>query len=409
MMFRSLLILTLALSALPAEAARLTTVLDGAWRFQRADVSGAEAPGFNDAAWSTVALPHTYNVPDGETGGMPYRGAAWYRRTLDVKPGAGMRRFLEFDGATLAADVYVNGRHAGRHEGGFARFRFDITPLLQPGRNLLAVRVDNTRLPHVAPLGGDFTVFGGLVRPVRLVETPDTHIELLDHGGPGVRVDIETLDTTSARLKVQVQLRNDGRQPAGRELRLTLRDAQGRSVVQQARRVSLPAGGADTVTALVNVRQPHLWQGIKDPYLYRLSAELVEAGQVADAVQLPVGLRQFGVDPQRGFLLNGKPYPLYGVNYFHAGRPGRGVAVGPAEIDEDLRILTEMGLTALRLVHYQHPPYTYERAGPGAVDRDPAERRDGGDHRFPRQHLHAAARAGAAEPPPSVGGRLGRG
>lgn len=360
-MIRSLLALTLGLLALQAQAARLSTTLES-WRFQRADVSGAEAPGFDDAAWSSVALPHTYNVPDGETGGTPYRGAAWYRSTLEVKPGAGTRRFLEFDGATLAADVWVNGRHAGRHEGGYARFRFDITPLLQPGRNVLAVKVDNGKLPHVAPLGGDFTVFGGLIRPVRLIETPEAHIELLDHGGPGVRVDIEQLASTNARLKLQVQLRNDAAQPAPRQLRLTLRDAQGRAVAQQLQTLQLKPGVAQTATATLDVREPRLWQGIKDPYLYRLSAELLDGDTAADTVQLPVGLRQFGVDPQRGFLLNGKPYPLYGVNYFHAGRPGRGVAIGNADIDEDLRILMDMGLSGLRLVHYQHPPYTYERA-----------------------------------------------
>ena len=361
-MLRSLLALALSLFALHAQAARVTTALESAWRFQRADVAGAEAPDFDDAAWSTVALPHTYNVPDGETGGSPYRGAAWYRRSLDVAPGGATRRFLEFDAATLAADVWVNGRHAGRHEGGYARFRFDITALLRPGPNVVAVRVDNGKLPHVAPLAGDFTVFGGLIRPVRLIETPQAHIELLDHGGPGVRVDIEQLSAERARLQLQVQLRNDGDQPAERQLRLTLRDAAGRSVAQQSQSLRLPPGAPLTATATLDVRQPHLWQGIPDPYLYRLSAELMDARSVADTVQLPVGLRQFGVDPQRGFLLNGKPYPLHGVNYFHAGRPGRGVAVGPAEIDEDLRLLMDLGLTGLRLVHYQHPAYTYERA-----------------------------------------------
>lgn len=361
-MRRFLLALTLSLLALQAQATRLTTVLDGAWRFQRADVAGAEAPDFDDGDWSTVALPHTYNLPDGETGGAPYRGAAWYRRSIEVAPAGAMRRFLEFDGATLAADVWINGRHAGRHEGGYARFRFDITTLLQPGRNLVAVRVDNGKLPHVAPLAGDFTVFGGLIRPVRLIETPQAHIELLDHGGPGVRVDIEQLTADQARLRLQVQLRNDGDQRARRELRLTLRDADGRSVAQHVQSVQLDPAAPLTATATLEVRQPRLWQGLRDPYLYRLSAELVEARTVADTVQLPVGLRQFGVDPQRGFLLNGKPYPLHGVNYFHAGRPGHGVAVGTAEIDEDLRILMDMGLTALRLVHYQHPAYTYERA-----------------------------------------------
>jgi len=361
-MLRSLLALALSLFALHAHAARVTTALESAWRFQRADVAGAEAPDFDDAAWSTVALPHTYNVPDGETGGSPYRGAAWYRRSVDVAPGGAARRFLEFDAATLAADVWVNGRHAGRHEGGYARFRFDITALLRPGSNVVAVRVDNGKLPHVAPLAGDFTVFGGLIRPVRLIETPQAHIELLDHGGPGVRVDIEQLSAERARLQVQVQLRNDGDQPVERQLRLTLRDAAGRSVAQQSQSLRLPPGAPITATATLDVRQPHLWQGIPDPYLYRLSAELMDARSVADTVQLPVGLRQFSVDPQRGFLLNGKPYPLHGVNYFHAGRPGHGVAVGPAEIDEDLRLLMDMGLTGLRLVHYQHPAYTYERA-----------------------------------------------
>ncbi|HEY9109267.1 MAG TPA: glycoside hydrolase family 2 TIM barrel-domain containing protein, partial [Roseateles sp.] len=362
-MLRPLVSLLLGLLiALQAQAGRSSTPLDEGWRFQRADVAGAQAPAFDDGAWMSVTLPHTYNAVDGETGGTPYRGAAWYRRSLDLKPAGTARRFLEFDAATLAADVWVNGRHAGRHEGGYARFRFDITPLLQPGRNVLAVRVDNSKLPQVAPLGGDFTVFGGLIRPVRLIETPAAHIELLDHGGPGLRFDIDKLDAQQARLKVQLQWRNDGLRPATRQLRLSLRDAQGRTVMQKERRLDLPASGADTATALLDVPRPHLWQGVKDPYLYRLSAELLDGGQVTDAVQLPVGLRQFGVDPQRGFLLNGKPYPLYGVNYFHAGRPGRGVAVGDADIDEDLRILMDMGLTALRLVHYQHPAYTYERA-----------------------------------------------
>ena len=361
-MLRAALVLLGLLLGLQAQAARVTTPLDAAWRFQRADVPDAEAPGFDDAHWPTVTLPHTYNVPDGETGGTPYRGAAWYRRTLDVRADGGTRRILEFDAATLAADVWVNGHRAGRHEGGYARFRVDITPWLRPGRNQLAVRVDNSKLPDVAPLGGDFTVFGGLIRPVRLIETPTAHLDLLDHGGPGLQFDIEALSARHARLRLRVQLRNDGRLPVQRRLRLTLRDAQGHAVAQTSQAVRLPPEALQIAAATLEVREPRLWQGIRDPYLYRLSAELMEGPEVADAVTLPVGLRHIAVDPERGFLLNGKPYPLRGVNYFHAGRPGHGVAVSDADIDEDLRLLMELGLTGLRLVHYQHPAHTYERA-----------------------------------------------
>ncbi|WP_457442299.1 glycoside hydrolase family 2 protein [Roseateles sp. P5_E4] len=355
------LALAVMLTAMPVMAQRQQLLLDGPWRFQAGDAKAAAE--LDDSTWTRVVLPHSFNAVDGEAGGAYYRGAAWYRRVLE-RPAvaAGRRQFLEFDAATMAAEVWVNGQRAGRHDGGYARFRFDITNLLRPGRNLLAVRVDNGALPQVAPLGGDFTVFGGLVRPVRLIETDDAHIELLDHGGPGVQVDTEALTSAAAQLKVRVQLRNDGALPARRLLRLTLRDAAGRTVLQQSQAVELPAGAADDASVQLNVAKPHLWQGVFDPYLYRLSAELLQGTSVRDSVQLPLGLRQVAVDPQRGFLLNGKPYPLHGVNYFHPGRPGHGVAVGDAEVDEDLRILMELGVTGLRLVHYQHPPRVYERA-----------------------------------------------
>lgn len=347
-----------------ARAERTSTPLDDGWRFLRADIERASDPAFEDAAWDRVVLPHTWNGEDGERGGAFYRGPAWYRRVVDLPSSdqAGRRRFLEFDAATLAADVWVNGRHAGRHEGGYARFRVDVTPLLRPGRNLLAVRVDNSALPHVAPLGGDFTLYGGLIRPVRLIETDEVHVDLLDHGGPGVFVDTESLSADEARLRIRVRLRNDGATVAHPALRLTLRDAAGRVVARQQRPLRLEAAAAAEASAALRVSSPRLWQGLRDPHLYRLSVEVMTGARVADSVRLPVGLRQIAVDPDRGLLLNGEPYAFHGVNYFHPGRPGRGVAVGDAEIDEDLRLLMDLGLTGLRLVHYQHPERVYERA-----------------------------------------------
>jgi len=344
-----------------ARAQRTVALLDDQWMFRRADVAQGADRALDDASWERVSLPHTWNATDGEHGGAYYRGAAWYRRVIQ-RPAvpAGRREYIEFDGATMAADVWVNGRLAGRHEGGYARFRLDVTQWLRPGRNVLAVRVDNGALPQVAPLGGDFTVYGGLIRPVRLIETDSTHIELLDHGGPGVQVETPLVTPTAARLDVRVQLRNDGALPAWRTLRMTLRDAAGRVVGRRSQSVRMV--GATAAEAALELPTPHLWQGVADPYLYRLSVELLQRDAVIDAAELPLGLRRIEVDPDRGLLLNGKPYALHGVNYFHAGRPGRGVAVGDAEIDEDLRILMELGVTGLRLVHYQHPPRLYERA-----------------------------------------------
>ena len=360
----ALFLLGLLTCVLAQAASRVSTPLNEAWRFQRADVAGAEVPALDDSAWPAVTLPHTYNAEDGEAGGAYYRGPAWYRRTieLDASPSA-RRRFLEFDGAALAADVWVNGHHAGRHEGGYARFRFDVTGLLKPGRNTLAVRVDNGNLPTVAPLGGDFTVFGGLYRQVRLIETHRRHIDLLDDGGPGVEVAIEEATRASAKLRVTARVRNDGAETRPVTVRLILRDAEGRVVLRDERGIDARAGGFNELSRhLLTLQQPRLWQGVRDPYLYRLTTEVVEHGEVVDEVELPVGIRQVAIDPQRGFLLNGQPYPLHGVNYFHPGRPGRGLAVGDADIDLDMEILQQLGVTGLRLVHFQHPQRVYELA-----------------------------------------------
>ena len=362
MSLRHVLTVVLLLSALVAQAATRTSVtLDGGWRFQRADVPGAEAADFDDSAWSAVALPHTFNAIDGEAGGAYYRGPAWYRRTLDLAPGTS-RRFLEFDGAALAADVWLNGRHAGRHEGGYARFRLDVTDLARPGRNTLAVRIDNRTLPTVAPLGGDFTVFGGLYRGVRLIETSPVHIDLLDHGGPGVSVAMNEVSPASARLQVSARLRNDLRVPRHVELRVTLRDAEGRTVLRATQPLDLAAQADEVANTSLKLARPHLWQGVDDPYLYRLAVEVLQADEVVDTLTLSTGIRTVALDPARGLLLNGKPYAMHGVNYFHPGRPGHGLAVGEAEIQEDFRILKDMGVTALRLVHFQHPPRVYELA-----------------------------------------------
>ncbi|MED5619125.1 glycoside hydrolase family 2 protein [Ideonella sp. BN130291] len=360
---RCVAVVLLALCAMAQATARVETPLDGPWRFQRADVAGAQAPGLDDSAWPQVTLPHTWNAVDGEAGGAYYRGPGWYRLALVRPAAAGDRRsFLEFDGAALAADVWVNGRHAGRHDGGYARFRFDVTGWLQAGRNVVAVRVDNGTLPTVAPLGGDFTVFGGLYRRVRLVETAAAHFDLLDHGSPGLEVATTGIAPAGANLQVKARLRNDTSATQSLVLRVALRDAAGQVVAQADQAWRVPVATTETATLALQVSKPRLWQGVHDAYLYRLTAEVLQGEKVVDQLAQPVGIRTMAVDPQRGFLLNGKPYPLHGVNYFHPGRPGKGLAVVDAEIDEDLRILQELGVTGLRLVHFQHPQRVYERA-----------------------------------------------
>lgn len=348
---------------------RSVAPLDSNWRFIRKDVPDAYTPGFDDLDWAEVTLPHTYNGSDGEDGGGYYRGAAWYRRTLAITtPLVERSAFLQFDGAALAANVYVNGQLAGKHEGGYAGFRIDVTDLLKPGPNRIAVRVDNSRAAHIAPLGGDFTIFGGLFRRAFLITTSSLHIDALDYGGPGVYVSTTGIERNgNARLALTIRLRNNSKQAANAFVSSTVLDAEGVAVERIRSRVNVAAGAVASVMQQGTIKKARLWNGVRDPYLYRVvtevvDGELAEGSSPLDTVTVPLGVRTVQIDPKRGFVLNGEPVPIHGVNLFHSGRPGRGLAVSDAEVREDLLTLKSLGVTGVRFVHFQHPQAAYEEA-----------------------------------------------
>jgi len=357
------LLFVLAASAARAEPEqRWTWPLDAGWRLHKGEVAGAWREDFDAKDWLNVTLPYTFNAGDGEDGGGYYRGPAWYRRELNLPAApAGARLLLQFEGAALAAEVYVNGRPAGRHEGGYAGFRLDVTDAVRAGTNVVAVRVDNSAGETIAPLGGDFTVFGGLYRRVSLLSVPVVHVDALDHGGPGVRATVARVSPERAELAVTVPVRNAGRTTTQAAVTIRVLDAGGKEVARAASTVRAPAGQVRPVSQTLVLASPRLWQGRRDPYLYRVVAEVASPGG-SDRVEIPLGVRTFAVDPDRGFLLNGQPLPLRGVNYFHAGRPGKGLAVTEAEIDEDFAILAALGANAVRFVHFQHPQRAYELA-----------------------------------------------
>jgi len=348
-----------------AAQARTTILLDSGWRFAREDMRDAQNPAFDDSPWQKVALPHTYNAEDGEKGGDYYRGPAWYRDHIILPSAvAGRRAYLQFDGAALTADVWVNGKSAGRHEGGYAAFRFDVTDLLKPGRNLIAVRVDNSKLKTISPLMGDFSVFGGLYRPVHLVLTSALHVDMLDSGGPGVYATASNIGAASADISVVTRVTNDSAKPMHALVRCRVLDATGRQVAASSSPVDIAPGVTQAVEQHARLRKPRLWDGVRDPYLYKVVAEIFDAPRMLprDVVAVPLGVRSFRVDPEKGFFMNGRHIGIHGVNLFHSERPGKGTAVSDAEIDADFAILRELGVTGIRMVHFQHPARAYDDA-----------------------------------------------
>jgi beta-galactosidase len=338
--------------------------LDPGWRFIRQDVSGAQTNGFDDSTWTPLDLPHTWNNLDGQDGGNNYyRGIGWYRQHYVVDPSYTNRQFfLKFDGANIVSDVYVNGTLVGEHQGGFAAFVYDVTPyLIIGGDNVIAVKVNNASNTNVPPLSADFTFFGGVYRDVHLLVTDPVQISPLDYGSPGVYLRPTSVSSNSANLQVTTVLSNATAAAANVTVRAVVTDAATNIVVALTNVVTLPPASWSNVVASTTVTSPHLWNGLTDPYLYQAFVEIYRGSNVADLVSQPLGFRSTRVDPNNGFFLNGAYYDLHGV-CMHQDWLNCGWALSNAQRETNFMFLKELGVTGVRLAHYQHNEYTYQLA-----------------------------------------------
>ncbi len=300
-------------------------------------------------ALTKVALPHTWNALDGQDGGSDYwRGIGTY--VIDLpNPTAGKKQYIELQGANHVATVYCNGRELGTHRGGFSTFRYDLTKAMKPEGNQLTVTVSNAP-SDIYPQNADFTFYGGLYRDVSFIEVNEAHFDLLLDGTEAVFVTPHNVGKTRVDLfPVNAE---------GCKIKVELKDAEGNVV------------GSETVDAqehthvLIDVKNPHLWNGMADPYCYTCEAKIYKDLDLLklaplDAVTVTYGYRSFHVNPDNGFWLNGKNVPLHGVAR-HQDRLDKGWAISKADHEEDIALIKELGANSIRLAHYQHDQYFYD-------------------------------------------------
>ena len=289
-----------------------------------------------------VTLPHTWNAVDGQDGGNDYyRGTCSYTRNLE-KPelSDGDRAVLQFDGVAMTAVVSLNGEKVAEHKGGYSTFRVDITDALHDGANELIVSVDNSDNDTVYPQKADFTFYGGIYRDVTLHVVPAAHFALAENGAVPVKVTPAVTDLAERRCEVTVEAFVVGAQ----SVNFTLDGQQTSAAVKDG-----------TARAVFTLEHARLWDGLDDPYLYTVTAQL-DNGETETA---RFGCRKFEIDPQKGFILNGRPYPLRGVSR-HQDRKGAGVAITKEMMEEDMALILEMGANTIRLAHYQHAQAFYD-------------------------------------------------
>jgi beta-galactosidase len=340
-----------------ARADRQTTDLATDWKFIQQDAGPAASP----QDWASVSVPHTWNATDAQRGtrGNPgikggyFRGPCWYQRSIDVPADwAGKRVFIRFEAASIVATVYLNGEAIGEHKGAFTAFCFELTPHLRPGKaNDLRVRVDNSPTQDVPPISGDFNMDGGIYRPVHLIVTDPLCISPTDYASPGIYETVKSVDDEHATVEIKSIISNGENREQSPQVETIITDAGGAVVAQHTRAITLAPEAHAASTETLDIPHPHRWNGRKDPYLYSVSVRVHRGNAVVDEVDQPLGVRTVAITDDKGFLLNGQPYPIHGVNR-HQDRFDQGWALKPEDHQQDAQIILDMGVTAVRNTHY---------------------------------------------------------
>lgn len=349
---------------------RTTKCINNDWMFSK----------MTDDTFIQVNIPHTWNNKDGQDGGNDYyRGACKYQKRLEkIDIPTGGRVYLEFRGVNSSAEIIVNKIICGIHDGGYSTFRVDITNALQD-ENLIEVVVDNSPNNKVYPQRADFTFYGGIYRDVYLIIVPESHFDLGYYGSDGIKVtpkidgnnaDVNiTVYTEGNYDKIRYTIEGVGRmvsdtivsQSMAGDTLVSNSKANDMLVVQLIEAESLMPKTTDiskneTILTIENV---HLWNGLLDPYLYEVKAEMICNDEVVDTISKRFGCRTYSFDKDKGFFLNGKSYPLHGVSR-HQDRIDVGNALTKDMHEEDIELILEMGANSIRLAHYQHDQYVFD-------------------------------------------------
>lgn len=324
------------------------------WTFMKQDVAIAQATATSDPAnWSSINLPHSFDIPYWRAQTAQAPGVGWYRKHLtidqsviDVKK----RVFIEFEAAFQIAFVYVNGTLAGMHKGGYTGFSFDISHYVHSGDNIIAVRLDARWSDTIAPIGGDHIFIGGIYRNVSLVITDPVHVTWY-----GTFVSTPQVSASSATVKVTTEIKNDGTNAASCRVKTMVVDSTGTLVTSFESTDNVAAGATVTFVQTSNpISNPRLWSP-STPNMYKVFTEVYNGTTVADNFESPLGFRWFSWTMTNGFELNGQRLWLQGANV-HQDRAGWCFASTNYGSYRDVKLIKDCGMNFIRGSHYPHAP-----------------------------------------------------
>ncbi|MBN2213536.1 MAG: DUF4982 domain-containing protein [Bacteroidales bacterium] len=345
------LILTLLLSVIclfaPGQS-RQKLLMDFGWKFIQEDQPDAQQFDFDDSRWRTLDLPHDWSIEGnydkdaatGGSGGYLPTGTGWYRRTFSMPQGGNGKIIrIEFDGVYMNSDVWINGHHLGHYPNGYNSFYYELTPFMTNGKNVIAVRVDNSLQPNTRWYSGS-----GIYRHVWLVIVNPLHIT---HWGTFITT--PAVNENEAKIRIQTTIKNNSKKPKTCLLQTRIIDNEKREAGNDNLRFEIQAGAAETLFQEIMVSGPQLWS-VDSPFLYKTIQSVMEDNHIVDVCETSFGIRTLEYDADKGFFLNNRHIKMKGVCLHHDGGC-LGAAVPVRVWERRLIKLKEMGCNAIRTAH----------------------------------------------------------
>ncbi|MES3019869.1 MAG: glycoside hydrolase family 2 TIM barrel-domain containing protein [Bacteroidota bacterium] len=361
LMWTLVLGLLLTIINIPIFAQSISQTINSNWLFYKGDTV-VNSP----VNWQKISLPHSFNthdVMDDEPG--YYRGKTWYKKTINI-PESWSKKvvYLHFEGANQVATIFLNGKPAGQHIGGYNAFNVCLNNYIKidpKGTDVvITVQVDNAFDLNIPTLTADFTFFGGIYRDVMLNAYDPIHFGADDRAARSLYISTPKVSASAGSVHVRGEVSNNWNKGGVVSISHRILDREGKTVSEKTETLKLKEGNNSFSLALPTVASPKLWSP-EDPYLYRVVSTISDqkTKKVLDELVNPLGFRWYQFTGDKGFFLNGKPYKLWGASR-HQDNLLMGNALSDALHVKDVRLLKETGANFLRIAHYPQDPAILE-------------------------------------------------
>ena len=331
---------------------RIQTLQNNNWKFIHRDYPEAKEASYDDSKWYDIGIPHSFGIPYFMENEF-YVGYGCYRKKLFIeKSWTGKRISLDFQAAFQDAEIYINGKLAGVHKGGYTAFEIDITPFIQAGNNQLFVRLNNLWNPRLAPRSGEHVFNGGIYRDVSLIIVEPLHITWY-----GTSVTTPEVSKEEASVSMITEVKNDFTKAVDCTL-ISVVEYKGQIVSEVTSTSSLGPGQIFEFKQNCLVKNPKLWHP-DTPSLYTLKSFVYIGNELYDTYETIFGIRFFKFTADQGFFLNGEHYDILGANV-HQDHAGWSDAVTHTGIQRDVSMIKQCGMNFIRGSHYPHHTYFAE-------------------------------------------------